>query len=122
MTDLSGEGVFAFHPLINQGQSAILGIGAEFFPPGSREGMFNLMLAFDHQISEGRAAAKVLNQLKQRIAGYESAMEATANDSHCEQCFATLSELTTLKHHLLQTVGPRGSTRMVCTRCAMGYI
>jgi len=42
VTDLSGDGVFAFHPLINQGQSAILGICGEFFPPGSKEGMFNL--------------------------------------------------------------------------------
>jgi pyruvate/2-oxoglutarate dehydrogenase complex dihydrolipoamide acyltransferase (E2) component len=122
VTDLSGEGVFGFHPLINQGQSAILGIGAEFFPPGSREGMFNLILAFDHQISEGRAAAKFLNELKRRIAGYENAMETTTDEPHCEKCFAALSELTTLKHHLLQTVGPRGSTRLVCTRCAMGYI
>ena len=32
VTDLSGEGVFAFHPLLNQGQSAILGVGGEFFP------------------------------------------------------------------------------------------
>ena len=33
VTDLSGEGVTAFHPLINQGQSAILGICAEVFRP-----------------------------------------------------------------------------------------
>jgi pyruvate/2-oxoglutarate dehydrogenase complex dihydrolipoamide acyltransferase (E2) component len=123
VTDLSGEGVFGFHPLINQGQSAILGIGAEFFPPGSREGMFNLILAFDHQISEGRAAAKFLNELKHRIAGYESAMETSAADPHCEECYASLSELSAMKHHyLLPTVGPRGTTRMVCTRCMMGYI
>ena len=53
VTDLSGEGVATFHPLINQGQSAILGICAEVFAPGSREGTFNLVLSFDHQLSEG---------------------------------------------------------------------
>ena len=35
VTDLSGEDVYSFVPLINQGQAAILGIGAEYFPPGS---------------------------------------------------------------------------------------
>jgi pyruvate/2-oxoglutarate dehydrogenase complex dihydrolipoamide acyltransferase (E2) component len=124
VTDLSGDGVFGFHPLINQGQSAILGIGGEFFAPGSKEGMFNLILAFDHQISEGRAAAKFLNELKRRIAGYENAMGIPAvvsEDPHCERCFSTLSELSNLKHYLLQTAGAGGSTHFICTRCAMGY-
>jgi pyruvate/2-oxoglutarate dehydrogenase complex dihydrolipoamide acyltransferase (E2) component len=127
ITDLSGDGVFGFHPLINQGQSAILGIGGEFFAPGSKEGMFNLILAFDHQISEGRAAARFLNELKRRIVGYESALTASAastapsEEPSCERCFTGLAELTSTQHYLLQTAGPNGTTRNICTRCAMGY-
>jgi len=122
LTDLSGDGVFGFHPLINQGQSAILGIGGEFFPPGSREGMFNLILAFDHQVSEGRAAARFLNELKRRITGYENALKPTAHDPRCQQCSKTLGELIAWKNPLLQTAGPGGTTRYICTRCAMSGV
>jgi len=73
VTDLSAEGVFSFQPLINHRQSAILGVGAEFFPPGCSEGSYQLILAFDHRLSEGRAAAQFLKELRDRIAAYEGA-------------------------------------------------
>jgi pyruvate/2-oxoglutarate dehydrogenase complex dihydrolipoamide acyltransferase (E2) component len=72
VSDLSGEGVFFFHPLINHRQSAILGVGDEFFPPGSSEGSYQLILAFDHRLSEGRAAARFLKDLRESIAAYET--------------------------------------------------
>ena len=51
VTDLSGESVGFFQPLIIQGQSGILGIGSE---SGERGGeIFSLTLAFDHQVTEG---------------------------------------------------------------------
>jgi pyruvate/2-oxoglutarate dehydrogenase complex dihydrolipoamide acyltransferase (E2) component len=123
VTDLSGEGVFHFHPLINQGQSAILGVGSETFLPGSSEGMFNLILGFDHQISEGREAAKFLNELKRRLAGYESAVTATVpavTVKHCERCYAAVTELSAWGHFLLQTIGTDGGPHFVCTRCTGG--
>ena len=54
VTDLSGEDVHSFVPLINQGQAAILGVGAEYFLPGLSDGVFNLMLAFDHRLTRTR--------------------------------------------------------------------
>ena len=57
VTDLSGDDVFLFDPLIVEGQAAILGVGSEFTKPGATEGFYNLMLAFDHRIAEGRMAA-----------------------------------------------------------------
>jgi len=71
VTDLSAEGVFSFHPLINHRQAAILGVASEFCAPGSREGFFQLILAFDHRLSEGRAAARFLNELREALAAYE---------------------------------------------------
>ncbi|MBI5241008.1 MAG: 2-oxo acid dehydrogenase subunit E2 [Elusimicrobia bacterium] len=65
VTDLSGEGVLCFQPLINQRQSAILGVGAEC------EGFYRLILAFDHRLSEGRAAARFLRDLRDQLAAYE---------------------------------------------------
>ena len=71
VTDLSGEGVFSFQPLINHRQSAILGVGAEFFAPRSSEGFYQLILAFDHRLTEGRAAAQFLKDLRDKLFSYE---------------------------------------------------
>jgi pyruvate/2-oxoglutarate dehydrogenase complex dihydrolipoamide acyltransferase (E2) component len=127
VTDLSGEGVSSFHPLINQGQSAILGICAETFAPGSREGTFNLVLSFDHQLSEGRTAARFLNDLRERLAAYESAMtpdvEAEVQEPRCARCHTTITELRNLdrtSHFLIQTVAPDGSVKLICTICLLG--
>lgn len=71
VTDLSGEDVFSFRPLINKGQAAILGIGAEFYSPGQDAGVFQLNLTFDHRLTEGREAARFLRALRERLAAYE---------------------------------------------------
>jgi pyruvate/2-oxoglutarate dehydrogenase complex dihydrolipoamide acyltransferase (E2) component len=127
VTDLSGEGVSAFHPLINQGQSAILGVCAEVFPPGSREGTYNLVLSFDHQLSEGRTAAQFLNALKERLAAYESVMRPEVDDDveepRCARCHTTFTELHNLdasSHFLVQTAGSDGSVKLICTICLLG--
>jgi len=75
VSDLSAEGVSSFVPLINQGQSAILGIGSEMFPMANASGNFNLILSFDHQLAEGRMAAKFLNELAERLRAYETSLE-----------------------------------------------
>ncbi|MGA2904719.1 MAG: 2-oxo acid dehydrogenase subunit E2, partial [Candidatus Korobacteraceae bacterium] len=74
VSDLSAEGVASFVPLINQGQSAILGVGSELFPLAGAAGSFNLILTFDHQLAEGRMAAKFLNELAERIQAHESSL------------------------------------------------
>ncbi|MBI4679204.1 MAG: 2-oxo acid dehydrogenase subunit E2 [Elusimicrobia bacterium] len=58
VTDLSAEGVVFFHPLINQHQAAILAVAA---PAGDS---FDLILGFDHRLTEGRAAARFLKDLR----------------------------------------------------------
>lgn len=124
VTDLSGEGVFTFHPLINQGQSAILGVGAEFIPPGTSVGMFNLILAFDHQLSEGRAAAKFLGELRDRIGSYEKAVatpDERAAEPACSECLTPLGELRRNEHYLLQTISPGGAVKPVCSVCIAGF-
>src|SRR5258708_6498224 len=75
LTDLSSEGVYSFQPLINRGQSAILAVCSEFPPAADQEGVFNLVLVFDHQLSEGREAARFLNELRHRLEGYGSAQD-----------------------------------------------
>ena len=136
VTDLSGEGVFAFHPLLNQGQSAILGVGGEFFPPGSREGVFNLILAFDHQVSEGRQAAKFLGELGEHLQAYEAALvDGPKKDEgveevdklSCSRCLTPLSKIQEWDHFehwdhfMVQTVKPDGQRGYLCSVCMRGW-
>ncbi|MBU2652677.1 MAG: 2-oxo acid dehydrogenase subunit E2, partial [Bacteroidetes bacterium] len=69
VTDLSGEDVFSFRPVINHRQSAILGVGAE--QPLGGERVFQLSLTFDHRLTEGREAARFLRALRERLGTYE---------------------------------------------------
>ncbi len=128
VTDLSGEGVATFHPLINQGQSAVLGICAEVFPPGSRQGTFNLVLSFDHQLSEGRTAAQFLNDLRQRIGSYESVLKredaGVTEEPRCARCYRTATESYKLdphRHFLIQTIRSDGSVQLICTICMLSH-
>ena len=70
ITDLSGEGVFFFSPLINYGQAAVLGVGAETALSPQGAGIFQLILTFDHRLSEGRTAAAFLRDLRERLESY----------------------------------------------------
>ena len=63
ITDLSTQGVEHFVPVLNQRQSAILGLCAE--RPGS--GRRDLVLAFDHRMTDGMRAASFLAQLRERL-------------------------------------------------------
>lgn len=128
ITDLSGEGVTMFHPLINQGQSAILGVCAEVFPGGAREGAYNLVLAFDHQLSEGRSAAQFLGALRDRLAHYEKAAPVSRDDApapaeepRCARCQAGIRELNSAGQWLVQTAAADGSVRLVCQLCFEGW-
>ena len=128
LTDLSGEGVTAFHPLINRGQSAILGVGAEVFPGGGHGGWFNLILAFDHQLAEGRSAAKFLGELRDRLGHYETAVPGGAATPdvaplpppRCARCGSGVGDPSE-GQVLVQTVGADGSTRLLCKLCFQGW-
>jgi pyruvate/2-oxoglutarate dehydrogenase complex dihydrolipoamide acyltransferase (E2) component len=76
VSDLSAEGVVSFLPLINQGQSAILGIGSEQFPVADAPGSFNFILTFDHQLAEGRMAAQFVNELAERVQARETSLRS----------------------------------------------
>jgi pyruvate/2-oxoglutarate dehydrogenase complex dihydrolipoamide acyltransferase (E2) component len=125
VTDLSGEGAFEFLPMLNQAQSAILGVGEEFFPPGVKEGVFNLILAFDHQLAEGRQAARFLNELRTRLQGYEAALRTDGprpkEEPCCGECLRPLHELQASSAYLVPTVGAGRSQGLICTMCLLGW-
>ena len=131
ITDLSAEGAFIFHPLINHGQSAILGVGGEFFLPGSREGLFNLILSFDHQLAEGRQATQFLQDLARRLQAYAAIFEnnlgCDVKELNCARCLTPLSRLQHLDsaqrgdQFLIQTVQPNGRLEYRCNSCLQGW-
>jgi len=66
ITDLSGEGVVHFVPVLNERQAAILGLTAER-SSRTRE----LVLTFDHRLSDGMRAGRFLAALRARLEGAE---------------------------------------------------
>jgi pyruvate/2-oxoglutarate dehydrogenase complex dihydrolipoamide acyltransferase (E2) component len=118
ITDLSSEGVVAFHPLINQGQAAILGIGAEYDAAQPARRLSNLILAFDHQLTEGRQAARILAELRDRLASYESiAVGGAINEWGCMHCGRLRTELKDAHIPLLQEVTASGARSLICRKC-----
>jgi pyruvate/2-oxoglutarate dehydrogenase complex dihydrolipoamide acyltransferase (E2) component len=129
LTDLSGEGASSFVPLISQGQSAILGVGAERFVPPSEEGEFNLILTFDHRLAEGRTAARFLNALKERLRAHEAALvpavrsalgtsDAAGNKLFCGNCLRTAAQMKLLNGYLVRSAFPAG---YLCNFCLGGF-
>lgn len=64
ISDLSSMNVTSFDPLISRGQSAILGICS----PGLGRASFNLVVAFDHRVTDGMYAAQFANALVDVVA------------------------------------------------------
>ena len=121
ITDLAQEGAAFFSPLINQGQSAILGVGAELFAPEQSQGWFHLILAFDHQLSNGREATQFLVELRRRLLAYEQAWGGVHREEpFCQHCERTLSTLREIKAHLVEEVRPDGAKGQVCSLCLRG--
>jgi AhpD family alkylhydroperoxidase len=63
VTDLSAEGIYMFSPLINQNQSAILGVSS--IDPNTEEMI--LSFTFDHRITAGKEASSFLKKVKMNI-------------------------------------------------------
>jgi pyruvate/2-oxoglutarate dehydrogenase complex dihydrolipoamide acyltransferase (E2) component len=63
VTDLSSHGVVHFVPVLNLRQSAILGLCAERAESGTQD----LVLTFDHRMSDGMRAAEFLGELRVRL-------------------------------------------------------
>ena len=131
ITDLSGEGVLTFHPLINQGQGAILGIGSAYGSGGGPvEGFFTLTLSFDHQLTEGQQAAQFLQELARRLQAYEAVMQTQSSEIHeprCARCLTPLSRLRQLDpgqrgtHFLVQIIQSDGTRAYCCSLCMQGW-
>jgi pyruvate/2-oxoglutarate dehydrogenase complex dihydrolipoamide acyltransferase (E2) component len=114
ISDLSGEGVSHFVPLIRRGQGAILGVGAD-----------SLTLSFDHQIAEGRTAANFLRDLIARLSGIERDVAgegqgaADRSEPCCVGCQKDAAELQAANVFLLRYESAKPG--FVCSLCLTGF-
>ena len=124
VTDLSGENIFSFQPLINGLQSAILGIGMDSELPGKP---MTLTMVFDHKVHSGAAISNFLNQLKFRLSKYstgENASQDAASEVVCSKCFTdvkTLHEYYKNEAVMYVNVDEKGKQNYICHICSGGY-
>jgi pyruvate/2-oxoglutarate dehydrogenase complex dihydrolipoamide acyltransferase (E2) component len=119
ITDLSAEGVFSFHPLINKNNGAILGISS--LDKTTKKAM--LSLAFDHRITEGKMAALFLKELKERIETYRSGNVLFGIDTStiaCGKCYKKLSDEIS-EVGFAEYIDKKGKQGYICQSCFKGY-
>lgn len=119
VTDLAQTGVFAFEPLINSRQAAILGIGAETKLFGSDSNGFMLSCAFDHRLTTGRVVAEFLAEFSSRMFAHTASLKAAAPPEPlcCSRCLQTVDELRAIQAFLVPSAEPPG---YLCSHCLSG--
>ncbi len=118
VSNLAGHSVSVFNPLISQGQSAVLGIGSEVTRLEG-ESLY-LTLVFDHRVAEGRTAALLLNELRERLEAHSAMIEdERVEEPFCMICQRSGSALSQLRAILLKAESPPG---LICSLCIMGLV
>jgi pyruvate/2-oxoglutarate dehydrogenase complex dihydrolipoamide acyltransferase (E2) component len=118
VSDLSGDGISHFHPLISQGQAAILGVGGELDGAGNET--LYLTLAFDHQLAEGRKAAQFVRDLAGRLEAHAALEPAPEQDAaheaepYCALCQRDAATIRAIRGMLVKSEIPAGHVCSVC--------
>lgn len=117
ITDLSGEGVSSFIPLVNYMNSGILGVGAI----DAKLERCTLSLTFDHRVTEGKLVARFLSSLKERIESYRYSEDHSFGDTiHCSHCFKSLNEdLSGIG--FVKSINRKGEEKYICQTCFKGF-
>jgi len=115
ITDLSAEGIAFFHPLINKMNSAILGVSAI----DTKLQRCALSLTFDHRVTEGKLAARFLNDLKNRLESYRQ-QTSPYQDISCFKCFKSLKE-DLGGSGFARCITPEGKEGYICQTCFKGF-
>ena len=115
ITDLSAEGIVFFQPLINKMNSAILGVST--IDPQLHRCM--LSLTFDHRVTEGKLAARLLHDLKERLESYRLE-ENSFRDISCFKCYKLLNEDLGAVG-FARCITPEGKEGYICQSCFKGF-
>jgi len=117
ITDLAAEGVSFFKPLVNNMNSAILGISAI----DEKLQRCTLSLTFDHRVTEGKTAAGFLQELKLRLQSYQSKYHPNLNQNiACFKCFKQLKD-DLADVGFSKCITPKGEEAYICQSCFKGF-
>ena len=147
ITDLSSTGSYLFNPVLNLGQSAILGIGGE----NTAQCEYPLILAFDHKVIDGATATEFLCKLRDRLIAHENVLigkkktqllvqsqaqlhtqpqapqaavveeQVNLEDLGCDACFRSIEELDEMGHYLFKVIDKNGKEKHICSICMRGW-
>lgn len=132
ITDMSSTGCYMFNPVLNLGQSAILGIGGE----NTSHTDYPLILAYDHRVVDGATAAEFLCALRDRMMVHENILLGRIKNTEviysenkqidiknliCESCYRDVDELDEMGHYLLKVIDKMGKERHICSICMKGW-
>lgn len=114
ISDLSGQGVASFLPLVNKANAAILGISSL-----DRLNGINLTITFDHRITEGKYVAEFLKELKNRLESYSIEPEKPSNNiepqkSKCYKCHRKLGDKN---YTFLKVLDSDANDQILCHVC-----
>ncbi len=117
ITDLSGEAVSFFKPLVNMMNSAILGVSSI----DEKLNRCTLSVTFDHRVTEGKLVAQFLHELKIRLESYQSKHHPGVHQNiKCFKCFKTLREdLSDVG--FTKCITPKGEEAYICQSCLKGF-
>lgn len=118
ITDLSGETVSFFHPLVNMMNSAILGISSV----DEKLNRCILSLTFDHRVTEGKNVARFLFELKSRLEAYggKSASRVDIDSVRCFKCRKSLAQDLS-DTGFAKCITPQGKEDFICQSCLKGF-
>lgn len=137
ITDLSSTGCYLFNPVLNLGQSVILGIGGE----NPERTNYPLILAFDHRVIDGATATEFLVELKDRLVPHENVLLGDVLPGNpeqknetglveemidpdnliCDSCYRTAAELDDMEHYLFKVIDKFGKEKHICSICVEGW-
>ncbi len=114
ITDLSSQGAYFFTPLVNKGNSAILGIPKI----DHKLNRVLLSLSFDHRVTEGKNATIFLYQLKERIESYSIGGNSKTNINKitCYKCMKKLKDDLNNKG-FIKVINQNGEEKFICDAC-----
>lgn len=117
ITDLSGEEVSFFRPLINMQNSAILGVSSI----DQKLQRLYLSMSFDHRVTEGKLVAQFLKDLKNRLESYRGNRgRALTSAITCFKCAKRLSEDLS-DTGFAKVLTPSGEESYICQSCFKGF-
>ena len=113
LTDLTDQGIDSFTPLITNNNTIMIGLA------GQKNSIQNLIIAFDHRVTDGLEISKFLNTIISEMNTRYSNFEQT---NSCYMCLKSIKEDEKLDTPgLIKVLDHDNIEKYVCRNCLEGY-